>query len=197
MAFKIQPRTMLVAFIEQESEDLFAILRSYVIRMGLAPPMMAEQLTEELMNQVVIEALQSADRFDPARRPMPWLLGIGINLIRQQLRQHARSREIPARDLFAATQAGLSDDELFERFGALVEANPAGQIEQDSWIADTLAQLTEDDRQIIQLAILNDLDSSAIAHQLGITPGAARVRLHRAIKRLRGWFATQEALSDE
>jgi len=192
MARQANARAVLNACIEQESMDLFAILRSYVTRMGLASRYTAEQITQDVMNQVVVEALQSADRFDASRRPMPWLLGIGINLIRAQLRSPAHRREIPARDLFPATQADLSDDELFESFGALVEANPAGSVEQDSWIADLLAQLPDDDRQIVQLAILNDLDSAAIARELGITPGAARVRLHRAVKRLRDWFATQE-----
>jgi RNA polymerase sigma-70 factor (ECF subfamily) len=192
MARQANARAVLTACIEQESMDLFAILRSYVTRMGLAPRYTAEQITQELMNQVVVEALQTADHFDSSRRPMPWLLGIGINLIRAQLRSPAHHREIPARDLFPTTQADLSDDELFEGFGALVEASPAGSVEQDSWIADLLAQLPDDDRQIVRLAILNDLDSTALARELGITPGAARVRLHRAVKRLRSWFATQE-----
>jgi RNA polymerase sigma-70 factor (ECF subfamily) len=192
MARQADSRAVLAAFIEQESMDLFVILRSYVTRMGLAPHYTVEQITQELMNQVVVEALQSADHFDPSRRPMPWLLGIGINLIRVQLRSPAYNREIPARDLFPTTQADLSDDELFECFGALVEASPAGEVEQDSWIADLLVQLPTDDRDIVRLAILNDLDSTALACELGITPGAARVRLHRAVKRLRSWFATQE-----
>jgi len=200
MTLNTPSRAILTAFIEQESADLFVILRSYVIRMGLAPPTTAEQVTQELMNQVVVEALQSAERFDPTRRPMPWLLGIGINLIREQLRCDVHSREIPTRDLFTAIQAELSDDELFERLGAFADTNPAGQIEQaerDSWIANLLAQLSEKDQQIIQLAILNDLDRGSISRQLGITPEAARVRLHRAIMRLRSWFTAQGGMYDE
>ena len=191
MTDQTDSHAQLVAFIRQESAELFAILRSYVVRMGLVSPVNPEtvrQVTQEVMNEVIVEALHHADRYDPARQPMPWLLGIGINRVRNQLRYRANSREIPVRDLYPGTQADLSDDELFERFGALIEADPAEQVEQESWIADMLAHLSEGDRQIIRLAILNDLNSVAVARELGISPSAARVRLHRALQRLRGWF---------
>ncbi|MBI5957906.1 MAG: sigma-70 family RNA polymerase sigma factor [Chloroflexi bacterium] len=197
MAHPLDKRALLIACIEQESASLFAILGRYVTRMGLAPYPMADQVTQELVNQVVVEALQNAHRFDPSRRPVPWLLGIGINLIREQLRYRAHHPEIAARDLFADTQAALSDDELFERFDTLTEAGPAGQVEQELVVAELLAQLSEEDGEIVRLAILNDLDSAAVGRQLGITPGAARVRLHRAVQRLRSWFVSQGVKADE
>jgi DNA-directed RNA polymerase specialized sigma24 family protein len=37
----------------------------------------------------------------------------------------------------------------------------------------------------LRLAVLHDLTGEALAQELGIKPGAARVRLHRALNRLR------------
>jgi RNA polymerase sigma factor (sigma-70 family) len=45
--------------------------------------------------------------------------------------------------------------------------------------------LRPDDRNVLELAFLRDLDGEALAKELGIRPGAARVRLHRALLRLR------------
>ena len=199
MSQPADPHALLVTFIQQESAALYQIVRSYVVRMGLVSPADAEQVgqaTQELVNEVVIEALQHADRFDPARRPMPWLLGIGINRIRMKLRQRVRDPEIPVRDLYPATEEELGDDELFERFGAFIAADPAERIEQETGLDGLLAQLSDTDRQIVRLAILYDLNSTTIAAELGITPSAARVRLHRAVKRLRSWFELQRIAND-
>lgn len=49
-----------------------------------------------------------------------------------------------------------------------------------------LAPLTEEDRRVVKLAIIEDLDSSALARALGTdTVVAARARLHKALLRLR------------
>jgi len=64
-----------------------------------------------------------------------------------------------------------------------VEAN-----EQASLI---LALVSPADQHILRLAILLDCERETLARELGITPVAARVRLHRALNRLR--VAWQEA----
>jgi DNA-directed RNA polymerase specialized sigma24 family protein len=47
-------------------------------------------------------------------------------------------------------------------------------------------------RQVIVLRDIYDLSHQAIAEELGITPAAAKVRLHRARRRLReDWTAGQ------
>jgi len=57
-----------------------------------------------------------------------------------------------------------------------------------------LVLLSPDDQRVIRLAVLAEVDGEALAAALGITAGAARVRLHRAIKRLR---ARYQAANDD
>ena len=55
-----------------------------------------------------------------------------------------------------------------------------------------LAALAPDDEHVLRLAIMNGLDGVSLAKALKITPGAARVRLHRALGRLRVVYTRQQ-----
>lgn len=194
---KDERRQILLKTLQEESQTLHNIVRSYVVRMGLASAIAADATTEEIINEMVIAALKSADSYDPTRRPIPWLLGIAIRRIQRCLAQNKRhnEREIAVRDLYPASQDLHSDDELFERFSRIV-THP-NRIESQEQLEILLAPLSESDREILQLAVLQDLDSVTIGKQLAISPTTVRVRLHRALKRLRGHFELQEALNHE
>ncbi len=88
-----------------------------MVRAGLAGD---EDALGELLNSVVVEALAHAQRYDPARPPRAWLLGIAANLVRRrQVEMAQRNRREPlAGDLVDGSQAGLGEDELFERLAA-------------------------------------------------------------------------------
>ena len=76
-----------------ESETLLATLRYYVTRAGLAHSQTASLAAAELLNEVVVEALEHAERFRPDGQPRAWLLGIAANLIkRQQVARAKRNR---------------------------------------------------------------------------------------------------------
>ena len=63
----------------------------------------------------------------------------------------------------------------------------ASSAEVRSQVRDALGQLPEDARQIILMRDLQGLDTAEAAAELGISDGAAKVRLHRAraaLKRL-------------
>jgi DNA-directed RNA polymerase specialized sigma24 family protein len=88
-------------FIAGENAALLRTLRMYVAKAGLASGEAARRAAEDLLNEVVVEALEHAERFNPALAPMAWLLGIAANLIRRwQADLARRSRREPlARDL--------------------------------------------------------------------------------------------------
>jgi RNA polymerase sigma-70 factor (ECF subfamily) len=60
-------------------------------------------------------------------------------------------------------------------------AEPAGR----PLIRAALAQLNEEDQELVTLIAWDGLSPTQAAQALGIEPGAARVRLHRARRRLR------------
>ena len=55
-----------------------------------------------------------------------------------------------------------------------------------------LSALASEDERVLRLAIMNGLDGVSLAKALNITPGAARVRLHRALGRLRVVYNRQQ-----
>lgn len=175
-------------YLEHENESLLRTLRMYVARASLAEGEIAIRgAAAELLGEVTIEALSHADRFDAARAPGAWLLGITANLIRRrQVDLAKRTRREPlARDLVADAHDRLTDGDVFDQLAALTEADFERDLEAREGAAALLAHVPEEDRQVLRLAVISDLDGEALARALGISPGNARVRLHRALKRLR------------
>lgn len=188
--------TRLRQFIETEAESLVGILRYYLFRANTDGDSL-ETAASELLNEVVIEALQHEARFEPTGQPRAWLLGIAANLIKRRQVETARrnQREPLVRDLYPTLEGDLSDGELFDRVANLVGMTE-DELDTNSQVAALLRPLSPDDQHIIRLAILHGLDGDMLAHELGIHPGAARVRLHRALNRLRtAYFAEQDGAS--
>src|SRR5215469_13153905 len=75
--------TMIAEYIADNSSSLLGIIRSYVVRMGLASGEEVTAVALDVLQQVVLEALDHADRFDHAGQPMAWLLGIAVNIIKR------------------------------------------------------------------------------------------------------------------
>ena len=191
-------RQRLLQFLDAEMESLHGILQVYVQRAGLAG---SEDAASELLNSVVVEALSHAQRYDPARPPRAWLLGIAANLVHRRQAEAARLnlREPLAGDLLEERQEspGLDGDELFELLAAHA-AEPGGagfgeDFEARDGLFGALKLLSVDERRVVQLFAQGNLDGDALAAVLHVTPGAARVRLHRALGHLRRvWFFTEE-----
>ena len=192
-------REWLREYIDQEAETLLVSLRLYVIRAGLAAYASAPAVASDLLNEMVVEALRHADRLNSADVTRAWLLGIAVNLIkRKRAAQIKRDyREPLARDICSgAAQETMSDDEIFDRLAPRSAANPAQDYEANERITAILAGVSEDDQEIIRLAILNEMTGVMIAEKLNITPEAARKRLQRALKRLRKAHGCSTGLDD-
>jgi RNA polymerase sigma-70 factor (ECF subfamily) len=96
------------------------------------------------------------------------------------------------RDLYPYAQAAIGEDELFDRLAALDVADLTQDLETNEEVSAMLALVSDDDRRVLRLAVLYDLNGEELAQALGVTSGAARVRLHRALNRLRqAWQAQQ------
>lgn len=175
-------------YVEDENAMLQRTLRMYVARAQLGQGEVAIRgIADELLNEMVVEALEHADRFREASAPRAWLLGIAANLIKRRQTEAAKRhrREPLLRDLVPPFEDTLSDDELFDRVAALAVDDPSAALESDQRVAALLSSVPEADRMVLRLAILHELNGEMLARELGIRPGAARVRLHRAIQRLR------------
>jgi len=95
-----------------------------------------------------------------------WLYGVARRLILANARSAARSSATVA----AVTQQG--------------HVSSTSDEERESTVHRALASLTAVDRDLITLTVWEGLPVAEAAFSLGMRPGAARVRLHRARKRL-------------
>ena len=102
---------------------------------------------------------------DPARL-RPWLLSVAANEARQMTR---RDRRRAVRELRVAAPGDDASPEQIARMD----------------LANALARLSPEDRILIGLRYIAELDSAAIGVELGISASGARVRLHRLLARLR------------
>ena len=104
---------------------------------------------------------------------------------REQAELARRERREPLmRDLYAYTQDSLSDEELFDLLPLVTEGS-LEELEDNEQVTHMLAGLSQSDAQVIRMAVLYDMDGSAVAQALNIPPATARQRLHRALHRLR------------
>jgi DNA-directed RNA polymerase specialized sigma24 family protein len=122
-------------------------------------------------------------------------LGIAANLIkRRQVEMTMRAQREPhIRDLYTSDEDRLTDDELFSRLAGINVTESTENLEAHAM----LSLVSEGDRVVLRLAMLYGFNGDALAQELDIKPGAARVRLHRALNRLRdAWHKEQRGEGD-
>ncbi len=181
---EIEARTdkqaQLKQFIEAEKERLLSILCLYAVRAELAAiERSAEPMAANLFDDLVTEALDRADQFDPSGQPFAWLLGIASSLV--QRRREWLGKPAEPGKASGGTPA-LSEDEVIDRLPRLFGQEPE---EQDEQKFQLLNSISPEDQRVLRLAVHHDLNGEALAKELGMPPGAARVRLHRALDHLR------------
>lgn len=123
---------------------------------------------EDVAQETFLRVLRHRATFRGDARFTTWVYRIARNGCLEQLARHARDRKIS------------------ERWG--VEAPRSTVPEQsanDDLLASAMGSLSSEQREVLILCRFHDLPFSEIATILGCTPGAARVRAHRALSELR------------
>lgn len=188
-------KRQLIECIQGNIAPLLGTIRTYVQRMDLASGEYVHGVALEVMQEVVIEALGHADRFDASRQPMAWLLGIAINMIRRKKVEEAKRDR---RELSLSRLSMLhpeSEGEMLAQLISPAEKGPEYLVESDEHVEAILSLVSAQDQQVLRLALLEEFEREALARQLGTTYGAARMRLHRALGRLRlAWSERQQKL---
>ena len=134
----------------------------------------------DIVDDVVAEALTIAwRRLDevPEGMALPWCFGVA----RRCLANHRRG---------AARRAQLVDRLHRER-----PATPPDDPDSDSdpALAAPLADLTDDDRELVRLWAWESMPPREIAVVLGVSANAASIRLHRARQRVAAAVARKES----
>lgn len=135
-------------------------------------PAHAEDVVAETF-AVAFRRRHTYDRSRPDARP--WLYGIAT-------REVARWHRAEAARLRAWERGAVGNDQepLADRVSERVSAGAAGPA-----LATALRTLSAGDRDVLLLAAWGELTQAQIAETLGIRPGTARSRLHRARTKVR------------
>ena len=128
------------------------------------------QVADEVVTDAFVIAWRRFSELpDPA---LPWLLGVARNLIREQARQAGRQESIAAE-----LRAWTSPAEF-------VSADPADVVTDRVGVLAALAELSEDDRELLTLVAWHGLSTREAAGVVGCSTATYFVRLHRARRRL-------------
>jgi RNA polymerase sigma-70 factor (ECF subfamily) len=181
-----------MTFLTHHSTELLGTIRSYVLRMGLAQGQAVPDVALDVFQEVAVETLDHVERFRLDGQPMAWLLGIAINVIKRKKVAMAKQyqREVAFGRLALMLQEPCSEDELVDLIAPFTLPDPDHDVEANEQASLILSLVSQEDQQVLRLAVLHDFEREVLARELGITPVAARVRLHRALNRLR--FAWNE-----
>jgi RNA polymerase sigma factor (sigma-70 family) len=182
-----QAKQQLIKFLTEHTAQLLGTIRVYVQRMGLAQGQAIPAVALDVLQEVAFEALDHADRYRPDAQPMAWLLGISVNVIKRKKVAMAKQyrREVTFGHLATVLPEHHNEDELFDLIAPFTLDDPDQDVEANEQASLILSLVSPEDQQILRLAVLHDFEREALARELGITPVAARVRLHRALNRLR------------
>lgn len=169
--------------IVEHHQTLTRLFQLYIRRAGLS-----DQVTpDDLLNDVTVIAMSKAHEWPHIHNPLAWLIGIGINRLRKRRETIAKQqrREPFVRDMYHHLEGSMSDGELFDLINLLTGPDPAQTVETKTLVSGWLALLEPEEQRVLELAIVYELDGKMLAKELGCSAGTARMRLHRALKRLR------------
>lgn len=124
----------------------------------------------DLLGDVVLVAWRRIDDVPEGDAARLWLYGVARNA----LANHRRG--------------GRRRDHLTERLASAIEpvvADPSEAVADRLWVRAALAELGDDDREVLTLAVWEGLAPREIAVVLDLPAATVRTRLHRARARMR------------
>jgi RNA polymerase sigma-70 factor, ECF subfamily len=132
----------------------------------------------DLTAEIFLAAIDSAPRYRPRKgEPRAWLFGIARVLLASERRQRGRER-IGQERLRGSL---LLDEEDAARMDARLDAAA-----QSRHLFAAMDRLSEPERAVLELVAIDELSVAEAAAAAGVRPVTARVRLHRARRKLRG-----------
>ena len=140
----------------------------------------------EVVGEAVKRAIQAAESFDPGRSASAWIIGIALRVLLEQRRIR------PHRTVM---QSELGDEAWQHALDQLCSTNDADAATIRLDVRQAIMRLEEAQRRALELRYFRGLDGEELARELDApTPGAARVRVARALQALRAQFrsATNE-----
>ena len=134
-----------------------------------------EEDARDVVQEVYLRAFKGLKKFRGDAQLSTWLYRITANCAATHMRKRGRNQHVDLDDL-----RQVADDRPEIDPSARADASMLRQR-----VDEALAELPEGLREVVVLRDVYDMPHEEIAEALGISEGAAKVRLHRARQRLR------------
>jgi len=158
----------------REFYDRYAVwMRSWLLRQTGS-----ESAALDLTAETFAQAWHASRRFRDLAggSGAPWLFGIARNLVRQY---HKHNRIETAARARLGMPAPFADCEDYERVDDRVAASSLGPA-----LRTAVGSLPLEQRQALELRVVQQLDYAEVAGRLGCSQNAARLRVSRALRAL-------------
>jgi RNA polymerase sigma-70 factor, ECF subfamily len=149
-------------------EGLAPILRGLVKR-GFSRYGLGPEEVEDVVQETLLAVHLKRQTWDESQPLMPWVRAIAQNKLIDNLRRRGRRVHVPIDD--------VSDALAVNEEPAVSDGIDAERI---------LAKLQGRQRDIVQAISIEGATARQVADRLGMTEGAVRVALHRALKSIAG-----------
>jgi RNA polymerase sigma-70 factor (ECF subfamily) len=153
-------------------QELAPVLRRLAGR-GLARHKLGSEDIEDVVQETLLALHLKRDTWDERQAFSPWVYAIARNKLIDSLRRRGRRPHLPIDDI-GELPAG--------------EERPAEFNGADA--ARMIASLKGREREIVVAISIEGASARQVAERLGMTEGAVRVALHRALKALAKAFRT-------
>lgn len=168
--------------VNRYKNGLYTFLRQFLNR---------QDLVEDVFQETFFQLFASRDSFDKSRPLRPWLFTIAANKAKDALRKWQRTSAIPIGSI--ADSQDISFDEMLNTITS-DNTLPFEELEKNETslrVAQIIAKMPENLREIIILAYFNKFSYKQMAEILSIPIGTVKSRLHTAVGRFaKDWKAS-------
>ena len=135
---------------------------------------------EEVTQEVFLKVISRAHQYDGRAAVGSWLFAIAANACRDRRRRDRRASIVPLESVAEPRSRGES-----------VESTIASRQRRHA-VREALAGLSEEQREALILARYHGMPYAEIARTLGISVGAVKTRIFRAVETLKAHFSEGE-----
>jgi RNA polymerase sigma-70 factor (ECF subfamily) len=179
--------------------DLYRQRLRHMIDLRLDRRLRARIDPSDVVQEALTDAYRHFDEFFKTQPTpfYPWVRRFAYNRLMDLHRRHMLAekrsvrREVPQMEVDDSSVVGLADWLIASA------SSPSGRVmrdEQRDMVQTALLALAERDREILVLRYLEMLSTADTAVVLGISEGAVKVRLFRALERIRALLPVDEGI---
>jgi RNA polymerase sigma-70 factor (ECF subfamily) len=137
-----------------------------------------EAAAEDVLQDVFVQIWEKAPLYDPAiGKPLTWALTLTRNKAIDRLRATQRRSRLQDKV--------QQESEVFEQFDARSSFEALASAEAGKLVREAMAKLSQDQRQVIELAFFSSMTQTEIAELLNLPLGTIKARIRRGMMKLR------------